>query len=352
MSNGSIRFSLNQSMAISLVRIISTLMIIMCHVFQGYNHILAWWFNVGVQVFLFMSGFLLAQSTYETKFEYIQKRFKRIMIPYWLLLIMAIPVYYITGTKIRIPFNEIPLYITGTIGIRRIFVVGLDHLWFLAVLVICYIVSMLLHDVKDKLKELNTVPFYLILITSLSFLPSLEHINLLPLGYAPWLATFILGFLISYRYEGKIPRLFALVLGILTIYTSGVRVYNEHFARINLLSPYFVPWSKFLLGSFIFVSLYLLFVKIDWRLMPRINKWVKVIDSYTYETYLTHQNFILGPLSLLYFTSSKTVNLLVISVLIVISTIVLKKITTMVYMKLDSLQKDSLKDVSKTSIAS
>lgn len=43
---------------ISFVRMISTLMIVSCHICQYFGHILAWWLNCGVQVFLFMSGFL------------------------------------------------------------------------------------------------------------------------------------------------------------------------------------------------------------------------------------------------------------------------------------------------------
>lgn len=38
--------------AISLIRLISMLFIIICHVLQNIGHELAWWFNVGVQIFL------------------------------------------------------------------------------------------------------------------------------------------------------------------------------------------------------------------------------------------------------------------------------------------------------------
>ncbi|MFA6693447.1 MAG: acyltransferase [Bacillota bacterium] len=334
MSSGRIRFSLNQSMAISVIRIISTLMIIACHIFQGYDHMLAWWFNVGVQVFLFMSGFLVAQSSYKTKYEYVTKRFQRILITYWILLLLAIPLYHFLGTKVRIPASDIPLYITGTIGIRRLFAVGLDHLWFLAVLVICYFVSMFLHDIKDKLQELKAIPFYLILALMIGFLPFLENISLLPRGYAPWVATFILGFVISYRYRGKIPVFFGIILTLATFYTTGMRIYNENFTRWNRLSPNFVPWSKFLLGSFIFVALYLILQKVNWEALPNLNKVLKVIDSYTYETYLTHQIVVLGPLSLLYLTASKPLNILIILAIVTASAIVLKWLCNLAYDRL------------------
>ncbi len=47
-----------ESKAISLVRIMAMFSIVLCHVFQAYNNSLAWRFNVGVQVFLVLSGYL------------------------------------------------------------------------------------------------------------------------------------------------------------------------------------------------------------------------------------------------------------------------------------------------------
>ena len=44
--------------AISLLRFIAMIFIVICHFFQYYNLELAWWFNVGVQIFLCISGFL------------------------------------------------------------------------------------------------------------------------------------------------------------------------------------------------------------------------------------------------------------------------------------------------------
>lgn len=48
--------------AISIIRVISTGFIVICHMMKFYNCELAWWFNVGVQIFLCMSGWLYAQN--------------------------------------------------------------------------------------------------------------------------------------------------------------------------------------------------------------------------------------------------------------------------------------------------
>ena len=45
---------------ISVIRGIAVCMIVSCHIFQGLHIELAYWMNVGVQIFLCMSGYLLS----------------------------------------------------------------------------------------------------------------------------------------------------------------------------------------------------------------------------------------------------------------------------------------------------
>ena len=67
-----------QSMAISAVRTFAILLIFSCHILQGMNNLLAWWLNVGVQLFLFMSGFLLGQETHTDWKDWFVKESKKI----------------------------------------------------------------------------------------------------------------------------------------------------------------------------------------------------------------------------------------------------------------------------------
>lgn len=337
-----IRFTESQSLAISSVRSIATLMIIICHIFQGYYHFLAWWFNIGVQIFLFMSGFLLAHSDYSNKYHFLKKRLQRILVPYWLLLLLALPIYYFFGNGLNIKINEIPFYLTGTRGIY-IGVRGIEHLWFLAVIVICYIFAVHISELREASRKIKAGPFYLYLSLSFLGLQWLENVRLLTPSYAPWVATFILGYFISYRYQGKIPRKLFYALSLLALSTSGLRIYYENYAYVNRLPNNYVPWSKFLLGSFLFVALYLLFQKLDWSKRPKLAKALRLLDSYSYETYLTHQIFILGPFSFLYYTWSKPLNLLIISLLIITSTLLLKFLSNLVYSKLLNKNKSNVK---------
>lgn len=48
--------------SVSLIRLIATIFIITCHIMQYLSIELAWWFNVGVQIFLCMSGYLYGKK--------------------------------------------------------------------------------------------------------------------------------------------------------------------------------------------------------------------------------------------------------------------------------------------------
>lgn len=63
------------------------LMIISCHIMQYYDLELAWWFNVGVQIFLCISGFLYGQKSIDNVTDFYNKRLKKILIPYYLVFI-------------------------------------------------------------------------------------------------------------------------------------------------------------------------------------------------------------------------------------------------------------------------
>ena len=66
---------------------LSMLMIISCHIMQYYDCELAWWFNVGVQIFLCISGFLYGQKNINNVTDFYNKRLKKILIPYYLVFI-------------------------------------------------------------------------------------------------------------------------------------------------------------------------------------------------------------------------------------------------------------------------
>ena len=63
---------------IGFARFIAMCFIIVCHILQYFGYELAWWLNVGVQMFLFISGFLYGNKNIDDPIIFIRLNFKKI----------------------------------------------------------------------------------------------------------------------------------------------------------------------------------------------------------------------------------------------------------------------------------
>ena len=63
--------------AISYIRFIAMVMIIVCHFFQYYENELAYWFNVGVEIFFIISGYLYASKNIVDPINFITRQLKK-----------------------------------------------------------------------------------------------------------------------------------------------------------------------------------------------------------------------------------------------------------------------------------
>ena len=114
---------------------------------------------------------------------------------------------------------------------------------------------------------------------------------------------FILGFTVAHFFKNTPPfvlTLSALFLSIIILLGEQITISNHYWDSrfVEHIVTLLWPWKKCLFGVAIFFVLYLpLFNKVS------DNMAVNVIDKYSYEIYLCHKNFILGCLSLLYFSN-------------------------------------------------
>ena len=72
--------------------------------------------------------------------------------------------------------------------------------------------------------------------------------------------------------------------------------------------------------------LYCMFSKIE----IRIPKWLQCCNDISYEVYLVHHILILGPLSLLFLTPSKTINILLILIITFVLSYALNQLMNLV----------------------
>lgn len=328
------------SKAVSSIRLIALSMIITCHIFQGKDIVLAWWFNVGVQIFLFMSGFLYGTKDIKDASSWFKKRFSKILTPYYLLLIIVIIFYTVFARNLLnikgMLVNILVLQGFGT-GLP-----GIEHLWFLSYILMCYLITPVLQSIDcASLKNKRGVYIWK-LILILALLQLFNYIGVLNMSI-PNISAYIIGYYFSRRhfsYEGykglaQNVSLKKSVTGIFTacIITTPLVIYLEYFSKGGILwflEPYtdfLFGWNHTLLGITLFLAMYFIFEHLYSRIENKtINSIISWSDRYSYQVYLTHQIVILGQFSWLALTGSMFVNIILIIIFAVTTGVILQKL--------------------------
>ena len=279
-------------------------LIITCHILQYHENFLAWILNVGVQIFLIISGYLYGRKKIGSTYQFLIKQFKKILVPYWIFLFFAITMYAIFQ----------PQYINKDIVTKSLLTIGtiegIGHLWFIRYILLCYLLVPLLNHIRDRVKNSTQLLFAALLTmlaTELIFIKATiftgVYINCFVFGY------FIKNFEELEKRENKrnILYLFITILaaamnftkfGILADFIPEIEnKFQEH-----LLTTY----SHLLLGAMIFILLHK-FVQLN-----KEYTILKLSDKYSYHIYLVHQFFILSPFTVMTLTGYSTLNVLLV----------------------------------------
>ena len=158
---------------ITLLRAIAMLMIVLCHLcsFWGVPAFLSQFFNVGVNIFLIISGWLYIEKDTSHP-HWIFDRWKKLCIPIllWVIIVDAISIcFYKSSIGLR-DFSLLFFNMQGLSWIHPIFpslsgngvVAGLEHLWFVSIIFCCYLL------IADKrIKSNSTVALIVFIIFAL-----------------------------------------------------------------------------------------------------------------------------------------------------------------------------------------
>ena len=305
--------------SVSFVRFIAMIFIISCHMLQYYKNELAWWFNVGVQIFLFISGFLYSNKSINSTKKFYIKEFTKILIPYYIYSSIIVLLYAIIGNGF-LNFINIVKAILLIDTIR-----GLEHLWFIRYIIICYLILPLLlkcfKNSKSKLIEIIKL-FTLLLFFEIISLITKNFIN------GTWINCFILGFYISRNINNKVLIKvlfsFSLVFDFFVIYikyASDIQIVGIYNIMLNKL----LNISHMLLAIILFFLLRFLYNKILKKV--NIHKVLDWSDKNSYSIYLTHHIYILGVYSVLNYINNMVLAIVIILLFTLISTYILKTLT-------------------------
>lgn len=310
--------------SISLIRLLSLLAIISCHILQGLNLEAAFWLNIGVQIFLFMSGYLYGKRNIDNTVTWYKKQFQKIFIPYFLVAITIIFIDYMIF-DITYPIKQILSNLIGLQGFYQA-IPTISHTWFISYILFCYLITPLLQSLK--LENMNNRQFYTFLFITLIGLFTFEFFGITTIISA-WIFNYILGYAFARKFQNNnsYKGTFIVIMTIITMFTLIPRIIIQY-QLIDYNFPNFIiknftylrNYSHMLLGSWIFIILQLLFSK----LKLKYNKVLAFSDKYSYCIYLVHQIFILFHMSLLHYTKYLSLNILIIFIISFTLGIILK----------------------------
>ena len=303
---------IDRQTSISAIRFIAMLMIILCHFLQYYANELAWWFNVGVQIFFVLSGFLYGNKAIDSPIPFFAKQFKKILLPYYLFLIPVIVIYVIFAPEyISIISIVKSLFCAGTID-------GIGHLWFIGYILFCYLLTPFLYQIKKHIENDSAIKKVFVSIVLLALI---QIVGVLVESYfdPDRITCFIVGYIIVValkQYGQKAVNSILLLFGSVCVLMNGVRILLKYVLLIRLdgylaiLFGFFEDYAHLALGVTLFLIMYKLFRNI------KNTALFSASDKYSYYVYIVHQLFILSPFSLMDVTPVKVLNWLIVLVCI------------------------------------
>lgn len=313
-----------RDLSISFVRMLAMMFIVICHVMQYYDVELAWWFNIGVQIFLCISGYLYGRKRILDILVFYRKNFVKILIDYEIVVFAAVAATVLfTDTVITVEEIAGAVLTVSTIA-------GGAHLWFIPTILMCYLLTPLYERIFSRAEQshklLVPAAVLLFVMNELVFRQMFSYFN------AAWINCYLIGFALrrfqQYRfwYTGS-AWLLTLTGAVFISIQASVR-YLQLITLTDAWRPFYYPvcdYGHVFLGVALFCSGRVLlrpFCNIN--LIQRI---LRLSDRYSYQIYLTHHFFILGPLSLMALTANSYVNVVLILLLTVLTAVLLQKIS-------------------------
>lgn len=277
---------MKKNVSLQILRIFSMFMIVICHLCSesGISIIvnMAQFFNVGVFIFLFISGYLYGKKSNINSKDFFYNRFKKLMLPFYIFLIYIIFLNILKNDfAFRYLFSNLfnLQYFFGSLS-------GMEHLWFMTELMICYLITPILYSLKKSsiIKRYTLIGLLLVLsILCVLFSNTLANAIL-------YLCVYILGFYYTTN-NNKYNLLKSVCLFCLAIIVRLVS--KNYFDNTIFYNSYIV----FATHTVISISLFNIFLSIFKNV--KSNTLIDWFDSISFYVYICHYQFIYGPISVI-----------------------------------------------------
>ena len=309
------------------------MLILCCHLVVTFNdrllQVSAQFFNVGVYLFLIISGYLYGKkdiSKNSTYTKWLISRGKRILIPLYIFMSILLCIYIILRLKIQ-PLNWI-VYIFNLQGLE-IYVHGAEHLWYLTIAMVCYFITPILDKNTYKLNKQKLIVFFVVYVVFQLIMSYFIHEQF---GrYLILIGLYIVSYFIGFYWNNESINFKMFILYcIVFIFSLALRIIGMiMFDGSILYDVLIVGYTHCLLGlSIFFIGFYI----VKQLKLNILFNFVNKFDAISYEIYLVHYMFIGGPVSLL-FTNSTIINCIIVIISSYIIALILNKICKFITFK-------------------
>lgn len=325
-----------REMGISTARFVAFLMVFASHFFLEKGSELSNWFNAGVQVFIAISGFLYGRRDKKYDMPWLWKRAKKILVDYYVFLLCILISYLVLATyKIDL------IMVLKNIFCLQAFSKGLpniDHLWYISYVCIFYLLTPLIQFFYRHMQVKKTLTYWclVMLVSGALMIPSIN--SAFPVQMQ-WIVCYFVAYgfgnylmnnkdrerTIMRKAFGLCSSFFSLsvvlYIGFSFLQSSQTNASGLFSRGMNLAG---------ILIHILFAYSFLLGISLLEKRFPRLfqNAFIKKVttisDKYSFNWYIVHHIFIIGPYSLVTLFPSYALNVVLITGITVFSGILLR----------------------------
>lgn len=315
--------------SISLIRVTSMFLIILTHIIAEIDSIsfLSLVTNAAVHTFLFTSAYIFSKKEIDNYWKWLKRRLERILIPSYIFIFILF-IYYALKDNVFY-YSDLLVYVFNLQGILGTFQGG-GHLWYLTTIMFCYFITPFLALYKSSFIKYsrNQQKFLLISMVIIWLVISLVSPTNIGknIGYIVfYIVSYFLTIIIDRNLSWKKFSVFTLLTIVVILCRLILKFYID---GTNLYDVVVVNICQGILG----VYLFLLIDKFSFILQNRIlYKIIYHLDKISYEMYITHFTFIVGPLLIWGATKNIIIDSFLVILITYLSAIILNIISNVVF---------------------
>lgn len=185
-------------------------------------------------------------------------------------------------------------------GITENYISGTGHFWFITAIIICYLITPLLYEIRKNQKY----QMYFLIICIIAYIPiALLTKDIIGTYYSSAL-EYILAFFFLDKWIKRVNGKQGLIFGIVSLLLGCAfkLVFVYLFDNTVLYTKFLTQFCSLIIGFGIFTSIYF-FICNTYSIAKRFQKIISFFDSFSYEFFIVHLVLISGKFSVLIFTN-------------------------------------------------